>query len=136
MATLVDAGPIVALFDADEPYHSQCVAMLETVSGPLVTCEAVLAEACYLLRNLGDASRQLLLDVRDGRYVVDYALAKRAGEIAKLLGKYADVPMSLADACLVDLAEIHQTARVLTLDTDFRIYRWARNRPFELVIAL
>ena len=134
MATLVDAGPIVALFDADEPCHGACVAALQVVSGPLITCEAVVAEACYLLRRLPNASRDLLLDVADRRYLVDYQLASRADHIARLVSKYASVPISLADACLVDLAELHGTGRILTLDADFNVYRWGKNRPFELLL--
>jgi uncharacterized protein len=134
MITLVDAGPIVALFDADEPQHERCREAFELGSGFLVTCEAVIAEACWLLRRFRGAQRELLLDVADGRYVIEYQLAARADEIAQLMMKYADVPMSLADASLVDLASIHQTGRILTLDADFGVYRWARNRSFELLL--
>jgi uncharacterized protein len=65
-----------------------------------------------------------------------FALSPRVSEVAKLLKKYADVPMDLADACLVDLATQLGTGRILTLDNDFKIYRWGRNRPFELLIEI
>jgi predicted nucleic acid-binding protein len=132
--TLVDTGPIVALFDASEPHHARCREALEKVSGSLVTSEAVIAEACWLLRRCPGASRDLMLDIRDERYLVDYRIASRAEQIAQLMAKYGDIPISLADACLVDLANLQQTGRILTLDRDFSIYRWGRNRPFELLL--
>jgi predicted nucleic acid-binding protein len=132
--TLVDAGPIVALFDADEPTHERCRVAIEGAGGPLLTCEAAIAEACWLLRRFRGAQRELLLDVADGRYMIDYQLAARADQVARLVSKYANVPMSLADACLVDLADIHQTGRILTLDADFGVYRWGRNKAFELLL--
>lgn len=136
MTTLVDAGPLVALLDADEPHHAKCAAAIVDSNDVLVTCETVIAEACFILRRLPKARRDLLLDVHDGLYIVEYQLAPRAEVVAGLIAKYASVPMSLADACLVDLAEIHNTGRVLTLDSDFGIYRWNRNRPFELLLDI
>ena len=134
MTTLVDAGPIVALFDADDAHHERCRMAFELGGGPLVTCEAVIAEACWLLRGYRGAQRELLLDIADGRYVVEYELGARAERVARLVAKYSDVPMSLADACLVDLADIHMTGQILTLDSDFQVYRWGKNRPFELML--
>jgi predicted nucleic acid-binding protein len=136
MVTLVDTGPIVALFDASEPHHARCREALENASGSLVTCEAVIAEACWLLRRCPGASHDLMLDIRDERYLVEYRVASRAEQIAQLMAKYGNVPMSLADACLVDLANLDQTDRILTLDRDFSVYRWGRNRPFQLLIPL
>ncbi len=134
MSVLLDAGPIVALFDKDELHHELCRAALESTKGPLLTCEAVIVEACYLLRHTADAANELLLDVQDNAYTIEYQLAKRAKAVAQLMTKYASVPMNLADACLTDMATELGSGRILTLDSDFRVYRWGRNRPFELVL--
>ena len=136
MAILVDTGPIVAMLDRRERFHQQCVEALLATNEPLVTCEAVIAEACFLLRRLKGASRDLLVDVQAGRYQIDYRLAERGLQIGRLLDRYANVPMDLADACLVDLANLHKSGRIFTLDADFHIYRWGRNQPFELLIDL
>lgn len=136
MTLLVDTGPIVAIFDRDEPYREQCLEVLHATTEPLVTCDAVIVEACYLLRRLPGASQDLLRNVESGRFALDYRVVDRVGAIAKLMDKYTDVPMDLADACLVDLAGICNSGRILTLDGDFRIYRWARNRPFELLLDI
>ncbi len=70
------------------------------------------------------------------RLLVPYRLAGNAARVLKLMRKYADVPMDFADACLVDLAMQLQTSRILTLDADFRLYRWGRNRPFEMLLEI
>ncbi|MBI3823725.1 MAG: PIN domain-containing protein [Planctomycetes bacterium] len=130
---LVDTGFIVARLDRTDPYHQRCLRVPEDV-GTLVTCEAVLAESCHLLRHLHGAAERIMQNVREGIFQIQFALASRTSEVETLLKKYADVPMELADACLVDLATQKRTGRILTLDSDFRFYRWAKNRPFQLLI--
>jgi len=131
---LLDTGCIVALLDRSEQHHAQCVDVVGELEAPLVTCEPVLAEACYLLRRLKGAPAAVLQNVARGIFLVPYRLAENAAAVAKLLIKYADVPMSLADACLVDMASSLQSGRILTLDGDFKVYRWGKNRPFELLL--
>ena len=106
------------------------------IAAPLATCEAVIAEACYLLRSLKGASEAVLENVARGVFVVPFRLDSAAAEVRALMKKYARVPMDLADACLVQMADAVETARILTLDRDFLIYRWRKTRPFELLIDL
>jgi predicted nucleic acid-binding protein len=133
---LVDASFIVARLDRRQQHHVQCLSALEGLEGPLITCEAVIAESCHLLRGLHGAQEAILENVAASRFQIPMALASRASEIATLLKKYADVPMDLADGCLVDLATQVGSGRILTLDGDFKIYRWGRNRAFEMLIDL
>ncbi|MBI2806448.1 MAG: PIN domain-containing protein [Planctomycetes bacterium] len=133
-AVILDTGCIVALVDRREQYHPQCVKAMTALSEPPITCEAVIVECLYLLRHLDGAAEAILEDVAKGLYQLPYVLAARAAEVSRLMKKYADVPMDLADACLVDLATQMGTGRILTLDGDFKIYRWGKNRPFELLI--
>lgn len=102
----------------------------------LVTCDAVLVKACYLFRRMPRAVRDLLMNVHTGRFRVDYSVQRRAEPLARLMERYADVPMDLADACLVDMATLLGTGRILTLDADFSVYRWGKNRAFESLIDL
>jgi uncharacterized protein len=124
----------VALLDRSEQHHPECVEVVSAVEAPLITCEAVIAESCYLLREIRGAAEAVLENVDRGIFQIPYRLAGNAGGVMKLMRKYADTPMDFADACLVDMASDFQTGRVLTLDTDFRVYRWGRNRPFELLL--
>ena len=131
---LLDTSCIVAMLDRSAVHHEQCVEVVSLIEAPLITCEAVIAESCHLLRKLSDAARKVVENVESGEFLVPYRLTGNAGEVVRLMKKYADVPMDFADACLVDMAGDYQTGRILTLDSDFRVYRWAKSRPFELLL--
>lgn len=131
---LLDTGPIVALLDASDRDHDRCAELLSRLEAPLVTCEAVVAEACHLLRGLKGAPSDVLQNVETGKFQIPYRVTGRAALLARLMTKYAGVPMDFADACLVDMASQFDTGRIWTLDDDFRVYRWRRNRPFEMLL--
>lgn len=133
---LVDASFIVARMDRRQEHHALCLNSLDGLEGPLITCEAVIAEACHLLRRFPGTTEALLENIATGNLQIPLTLASRAREITLLLKKNADVPMDLADACLVDLATQVGSGRILTLDSEFKIYRGGRNRAFELLIDL
>ena len=94
-----------------------------TSTPPLLTCEAVLSEACFLLRGLASGPEAVLDAVRRGAVETPFRLADHAHRVGQLMAKYAQMPMSLADACLVCMAELHAESTVFTMDSDFRIYR-------------
>ena len=128
-STLLDTGVIVALLDRSERHHSECVEVLSELAGSLVTCEACIAETCYLLRGIRGAPEAVVSNVANGLFRIPIGLNDQASSVERLLKKYRDVPMDLADACLVDLADRLGTGRILTLDSDFEVYRWrARQR--------
>lgn len=135
-AVLLDTGCIVALLDRSERHHKKCSEVLANLPDTLITCEAVLAECCWLLRECHGAAETVLANVATGNFLVPFRLAERAESVKKIMKKYADVPIDLADACLVDLAGQLKCRRILTLDSDFRIYRWDRTRTFDLLIDL
>jgi predicted nucleic acid-binding protein len=110
------------------------VEVVSDIVGPLVTCEAVIAEACYLLRRTHGAPEAVIKNVANGVFQTPVRLVDRAAYIERLLKKYRDVPMDLADACLVDLADQIDSGQILTLDSDFDIYRWRSRRKFELMV--
>ncbi len=133
-AVLLDTGVIVALLDRSEQAHEHCIRTLSEVTATLVTCEAVIAESCYPVRGMRGASDAVLENVERGIFVVPFGLDASAKPIRRLLREYADVPIGLADACLVHLATELETGRILTLDSGFLVYRWGRNRPFENLV--
>jgi len=134
-SVLLDTGVIVALLDRSERCHATCVAAVAEVQAPLVTCEPVIAEACYLLRRLPAAVSAVLENVERGIFQIHFRLDVETHALRSLLKKYARVPMDLADACLVLLATQLGTGEILTLDGDFEIYRWGKDQPFRLLVA-
>ena len=132
---IVDTGPIVALLDADERHHEWARTQFDSLNAPLLTCESVLSEACFLLRRVGaDATMPVSLVRRGALKVVDAVGSEdRAEAVATLIRRYENVPMSLADACLVDIVERTENGSIMTLDSDFRIYRQARRRVIPLL---
>ena len=121
--TLLDTGPLVAFLDRRDPHHAWSIARFREIRPPLFTCEPVIVEACFLLRKTPAISLAVLGLVASGDLVPDFRLCEEIAAVAALMDRYADVPMSLADACLVRMAELHHGGRVLTLDGDFRVYR-------------
>lgn len=128
---LLDTGCIVALLDRSERHHEQCVETVTELSAPLVTCEAAIAEACYLLRGLEGASDAVLKNVAGGVFRLPFRLETSVDAVRRLMRRYRSVPMDLADGCLVQMADELDTADILTLDSDFGVYRWRRNRKFH-----
>lgn len=122
-SVLVDAGPLVAYFDSGDDAHDWTVATFDDAPMPLLTCEAVLVEAAYLLR-FSPPSQDVLLEwLGDGTLSIAFDLASDSAAVRRLMKKYRNVPMSLADACLVRMSETFDRHRVCTLDGDFHVYR-------------
>ena len=131
---LLDTGPLVALLSKNDANHDRARRMFADCAPPFRCCEAVVAEACFLMRKVHGAGppEVVALGAR-GLYGIAISADEHWPNIEALLKKYSDRPISLADACLIRCAEIHQEARILTFDTDFGVYRWARNRKFEML---
>jgi predicted nucleic acid-binding protein len=103
---------------------------------PFRCCEAVIAEACYLMRKVhADGPREVVALGRRGLYQISMSVENHSTNVEVLLRKYASRPISLADASLILCAEIHREPRILTFDSDFEVYRWSRNRKFQILEA-
>lgn len=101
-----------------------------------MTCEAVIAESCYLLQGIDGAAEDVLANVASGTFQIPFRLSASAGEVQRILRKYRDTPADLADACLIAMADELDTGDILTLDGDFAHYRWRRNRAFRMLVPL
>jgi len=133
-SVLLDTGPLVALLSADDANHERAVRVFSEARPPFRCCEAVIAEACFLMRKVDSSGPPEVLALgRKGVYEIAFSLGDEMPAVEAVLRKYADRPISLADACLIRSAEVHEEARVFTFDSDFRVYRWARNRKFDVV---
>ena len=130
---IVDTGPLVALLNKRDRAHAWVVQQFRDIAPPMITCEAVLAEATYLTRDLPGARVALIEMIADGFLKIGLQLADQHGAILVMTRRYADVPMSLADACLVRLAELYPQSAVLTLDSDFSVYRKNGRQVIEVL---
>jgi predicted nucleic acid-binding protein len=120
---IVDTGPLVALLRPADRWHGWVKAQLAVVVAPLLTCESVISETSFLLRQHVRANEALMGLFRRGMLEIRFDLQREILAIDRLLRRYANVPMSFADACLVRMAEVQTASKVLTLDGDFPVYR-------------
>ncbi len=120
---LLDTGPLVAYLNKKDKYHYWAVEQFATLDPPLFTCEAVLSESCFLLRKYEKGAINILKLLERQLLTLPFRLEDELGAIKVLLDKYKDLPMSLADACLIRMAEQITDSFIFTLDSDFRIYR-------------
>lgn len=118
---IADSGFLVALIRRDDARHAWSFAISGRFPSPWHTCEAVLSETFFVA---GAGVRQRVMAMlRRGLIVSAFSLASEQDAVLSLMEKYSDVPMSLADACLVRMTETLPDPMVLTTDSDFRIYR-------------
>ena len=131
---LLDTGPLVALLSKDDAEHPRAKRLFADCVPPFRCCEAVIAEACFLMRKVDAAGPAEVIALgRKGVYEIALSIEDHWANIERLLRKYVNQPISLADASLIRCAEIHEEARILTFDSDFGVYRWARNKRFHLL---
>lgn len=130
---IVDTGPLVAILDASDSFHGWASESLKTIDPPLLTCEAVLTEVCFLLRRHQKALAVIALLLERGILAPNFSLAREFAPVFQLVKRFKSVPMSLADACLVRLSELNPECHVFTLDTDFQIYRRHRRQKIPLL---
>jgi predicted nucleic acid-binding protein len=120
---LLDTGPLVGYVNRKDQYHKWAVESWSVLYDPLWTCEAVLSEAVFVLQSEGASAEPILRMLDRGIIRLDFVLNDHRADIVRLLRKYADQPMSVADACLVRMAELADLCQVFTTDADFLVYR-------------
>lgn len=131
---LLDAGPLVALVNPRDQWHAWARLQFGELVPPLLTCESVLSEACFLARRAPGGANAILALAERGVIALDFSLKEQFLETAALMRQYVNVPMSLADACLVRMSELVANSVVLTLDRDFHVYRRHRRQKIPLLI--
>jgi predicted nucleic acid-binding protein len=133
-AVLVDTGPLVALLNRRDHHHAWVRDVLDTVEPPIFTCDPVLSEACFLLQRYTGGQDAVLDLMARGILRSEFRVAFEIEPLRAMMKKFADVPMSLADACLVRMTELDAEAVVLTLDSDFRMYRRNRRQTIPTIM--
>ncbi|HEY2574400.1 MAG TPA: PIN domain-containing protein [Verrucomicrobiaceae bacterium] len=131
---LLDTGPLVS-FLGDRLLHSAWVMQQwQRLHAPMLTCEPVLTEAAFLLKREGADTDPLFALLERGVIRVALRIDEEQADLRTLMRRYRDRPMSLADACLVRLAELHSGSTIFTLDKDFRIYRRHGNKVLAVLM--
>jgi uncharacterized protein len=130
----LDTGPLVSFLGSGLRHHAWTVGQWKRLRPPLLTCEPVLTEAAFLLKREGHDADALFALLERGVIRIALALSEEQADVRALMHRYRNRPMSLADACLVRLSEIHGSGEVFTLDSDFRIYRRHGNRVIPVLM--
>lgn len=133
-AIIIDTSPLVAFIDKSDNYHNWTVETWKKLLSPLLTCEAVIAEACFLLQNVHGGESSILSLLEAEVITIPFNLSKEVKTIRQLMKQYESVPMSVADACLVRMSELTRGSSVFTLDSDFRIYRQFKNQVIPVIM--
>jgi uncharacterized protein len=120
---LADTGPLVAYISETDEHHRWAVAAFESFYEPIYTCEAVVSEVLFLLRSANSNTETFLQLMERGLVQLAFSIEGNRADVFNLLRKYSDQPMSLADACLVRMAELSSNCQVFTTDRDFLVYR-------------
>jgi predicted nucleic acid-binding protein len=129
---ICDAGPLVAYLNKNDPYHGWAVSLMKQLAPPLLTCEPVLTEAVYFLREDGAPIGPLFALLERGALRLEFSLAAHWPRVRMLMSRYDR--MDLADAAVVVMSELHSTCRVLTVDRkDFSVYRRHDRQTIDFV---
>jgi len=130
---ILDTGVLVAYFRKSDRFHQWAVTQWGQVDLPVFTCDAVISEACFLFRDLPHIQRAIVELIEGNVIEIAFNLQEESDNICALMGRYESVPMSFADACLVRMSEQISNSTVMTLDSDFKIYRKHRNEEIPVI---
>lgn len=131
---LLDTGPLVALLNKNDSHHEQAKKIFAQITPPFITCESVISEACFLVsRYHAEAAQEILSWGIKKVFVLPFQAENHLPMLTKVLKKYSNVPVSFADACLIQCATLYKTPHIATFDSDFKIYRWGKNENFHII---
>ncbi|CAD5932931.1 hypothetical protein NO976_01462 [Planktothrix agardhii] len=132
---LLDTGVLVTFINKREKLHPWTKEQWKKIELPLLTCEAVITEACFLLQDVYEGEEAVMNLISQKIISIPFQLNDDSEAIRELMKRYQNVPMSLADACLVRMSELISGSCVLTLDSDFVVYRKNKNQIIDLIFG-
>jgi len=131
---LIDSSTLVAIINKRDDFHDWAVQTIAKLAYPFLTCEPVITETCFLLKNVNNGEDAVMGLLSGSKIQIPFHISQEASVLRELMRRYQSVPMSLADACLVRMAGLYSESKVLTLDSDFRIYRKNRNQAIAVIM--
>lgn len=134
MKVYIDSGPLFAIFSRTDSWHEWTVSQLKEISLPYYSCESVLSETFYLLNRHKITPKGLIALLTSRALIVEHLGDEESLiSVCQTISKYHDLPASFADACLVRLAEKHPSSHIVTLDSDFLVYKTTKNKPLSII---
>ena len=131
---ILDTGPLVAFLNRRDKFHKWALENWDQIQPPMLTCEAVISEACFLLAGSNTGIDTVIQLIQRKIIALSFHLHEHIQPVKSLLLKYRSVPMSLADACLIRMSELYPESRIFTLDSDFNLYRKNRRRLIPTIM--
>lgn len=131
---ILDTGALIAFLMPKDKYHKWAVNQFSKITDPVITNEAVITEACFLAQRISNGQETILKLIRQGHITISFNLNQEIEVIENLMQRYATIPMSLADACLVRMSELNKDSVILTIDSDFQIYRRHRQQTISVIM--
>lgn len=131
--TIIDAGPLIALFNKRDKHHAKIIDFLRQYTGTLTTSWPVITEVTHMLSFHVQAQLDFLTWIQRGGLSIEELSSLELDRIITMTEKYQNVPMDLADASLVAIAEKLHVHEIITIDSDYYIYRTAKNSMLKNV---
>lgn len=131
---IIDSGPLVAFLNKSDYYHNWAVGQFSQLNPPFYTCESVISEVCFLLRKTEKGVQNVFKLLERELIRIPFNLESEMNMIIGMMNKYSNIPMSLADACLVRMSDQISDSIICTLDSDFRIYRKEKRKVIPLIM--
>lgn len=131
---ILDTGPLVAFLNRSDIFHQWALDHWGQIQPPMLSCEAVISEACFLLRGTACGIDSIMKLIQRNIIAISFHLDEHIETVKRLLLKYRSVPISLADACLIKMSELHPDSRIFTLESDFNLYRKNRRRIIPTIM--
>ena len=131
---IIDTGPLVAFLNKSDYYYDWALTQFSQLNPPFLTCESVISEVCFLLRNTENGTQNVFKLLERELIQIPFKLESEISTIISLMNKYSNIPMSLADACLVRMSEQISDSTICTLDSDFRVYRKEKRKVIPVIM--
>jgi predicted nucleic acid-binding protein len=131
---ILDTGPLVAFLNRRDKFHNWSLEHWDQIQPAMLTCEAVISEACFLLSGTETGVESVMQMIQRKIIAISFHLDAHIQPIKSLILKYRSVPMSLADACLIRMSELQPQSHIFTLDSDFNLYRKNRRRIIPTIM--
>jgi predicted nucleic acid-binding protein len=131
---ILDTGPLVAFLNRRDKFHNWALEHWDQIQPSMLTCEAVISEACFLLGGTDFGIDSVMQLIQRKIISISFHLDKHIEPVKRLLLKYRSIPISFADACLIKMSELNPDSRIFTLDSDFNLYRKNRRRIIPTIM--